>query len=233
MRPEDNSEIQRSKYVKAVKYSTITVLLGAIGSGLWDVLLSPIFEFLSTAFLSMLASIFEGYVNNLHREIGFAETERFTLLPYLILITFLLMYPWIMLFVALRKWKFWSDFSHSDDQIASNVQRQRRKSIMQSLGLWMLSRKRRVIIFFTAWGTVMTLGLMSISLMDWYTHKACIYVERSLEILAPSISSEEFLALRAAYRSVDSAEKFYSLDNRLRTLASARGLVLPVFTAIK
>jgi len=68
---------------------------------------------------------------------------------------------------------------------------------------------------------------------DLYTREASTFVERSIEILAPTIPPDKHLQLRAKYRSVDSAQKFYDLHDELHTIAKEKNVTLPKFTVIK
>jgi hypothetical protein len=66
-----------------------------------------------------------------------------------------------------------------------------------------------------------------------YTREASTFVERSIEILTPNIPPDRVLQLRAKYRSVDSAQKFYDLHDELQTIAKEKNVTLPKFTVIK
>jgi glucan phosphoethanolaminetransferase (alkaline phosphatase superfamily) len=65
-----------------------------------------------------------------------------------------------------------------------------------------------------------------------YTHKAVVYVERSIEILAPYINNQERLRLHGLYRSVDNAEKFYELYNTINEKAKNKSIKLTTFTPL-
>jgi hypothetical protein len=68
---------------------------------------------------------------------------------------------------------------------------------------------------------------------DSYTQNASTFVDRSIEILAPTIPPERVLQLRAKYRSVDNAQKFYDLHDELQALAKEKNVTLPQFKVIK
>jgi hypothetical protein len=76
-------------------------------------------------------------------------------------------------------------------------------------------------------------NLTSTLMSDVYTRGASTFVERSIEILAPTIPPDKILQLRARYRSVDSAQKFYELHDELHAIAKEKNATLPKFTPIK
>ena len=70
-------------------------------------------------------------------------------------------------------------------------------------------------------------------IQESYTRKACIFIERSIDILAPSLDNETILKLKAEYRSIDNANKFYALEAKLRLLEKEKHVKLPKFTVIR
>lgn len=93
------SDFNLSEQNRVLKWAIgvlITILLGAIGSGLWERVLSGIVDRFSHFLLSLLASLFHGYVDFLHNGIGNGIGERLILLPYLIFTSLLLISPWVI-----------------------------------------------------------------------------------------------------------------------------------------
>ncbi|HEU0174972.1 MAG TPA: hypothetical protein VFV58_12000 [Blastocatellia bacterium] len=78
-----------------------------------------------------------------------------------------------------------------------------------------------------------TLFFASAFVGELYTRDASVFIERSIEILSPTLPPEKILQLRAKYRSVDSAQKFYELHDELQTIAKEKNVTLPKFTVIK
>jgi hypothetical protein len=80
---------------------------------------------------------------------------------------------------------------------------------------------------------LMTVLYTLMFLQDAYTRKACIFIERSIDIVSPCISPEKVLQLRASYRSISKAKEFYDLDTQLQTIAINNKIKLPKFTVIR
>ena len=65
-----------------------------------------------------------------------------------------------------------------------------------------------------------------------YTNDAVVFIERSIDILAPAISGEKVLILKSNYRSIDNRNKFLSLINELEALEMKTNKMLPEFRPI-
>ena len=77
-------------------------------------------------------------------------------------------------------------------------------------------------------GAYAELGFRAFYIMD-----ATLFVEQSIDILAPRISPAQVLELRAQYRSIDNAAKFYELEDSLRTFSQQSGATLTEFQSIQ
>lgn len=70
-----------------------------------------------------------------------------------------------------------------------------------------------------------------------YHEKAVLFVERSIDILAPKLYKQDngwdnILSLRAQYRAVDNAEKYNLLYQRLYKLSQQQEITLPYFQSL-
>ncbi len=96
-----------------------------------------------------------------------------------------------------------------------------------------LIRLKRQIYYVSMFMVLIFAYFATMFVGELYTRDAAIFVDRSIEILAPTIPPEKVLQLRAKYRSVDSAQKFYELHDELQTIAKEKNVTLPKFTVIK
>src|SRR5208283_2627734 len=55
----------------------VTIFLGSIGSGLWDRMLSHVFDWSLTLFLTVISRVFRSYVDYIHEDIGKGAHEIF------------------------------------------------------------------------------------------------------------------------------------------------------------
>lgn len=68
---------------------------------------------------------------------------------------------------------------------------------------------------------------------DSYERRAIVYSQRSLDILAPRVTEQERLSLRAEFRSIERAAAFYAFDAHIHRLADQTGVRLPAFAPVR
>ena len=74
--------------------------------------------------------------------------------------------------------------------------------------------------------------MISISIKHHYTYNAIIYIEKSLDILAPKISEQDRLELKAEYRYINSYKKFKSFNDKIIKISKETNTVIPEFKLI-
>jgi hypothetical protein len=62
-----------------------------------------------------------------------------------------------------------------------------------------------------------------------YNNDAIVFVERSIDILSPSLTRQEILQLRASYRLVSDASSFYELHDEIIDYGKTKSLEIPSF----
>ena len=93
-----------------------------------------------------------------------------------------------------------------------------------------LRRNIKILLAFTFINSVIAVPFyISSAIIYIYTNTAVTYTERSLEIIAPYISSEERLELRSHYRAVTDAASFYAFYDSIKEIAETKEIELPVF----
>ncbi len=82
---------------------------------------------------------------------------------------------------------------------------------------------------------VLIVLLSSILFIGWvshkviYSHKATLYFDKNIEILAPNISREEHLQLRASYRSINNLETFNKAQKQVLDFAKRHNIEIDSF----
>jgi hypothetical protein len=94
--------IKQSKIIKTVGWIFLTIILGAIGSGLWERLLSHGFQIASNYLLFSISYLFHGYLDILHSNIGKADVNEMVILPYLILSLAFMLGLWLMIIYSYK-----------------------------------------------------------------------------------------------------------------------------------
>lgn len=216
-----------------------TILVGAIGSGVWETLLSPILTSLSRGFLSFLSSISSAYADVLHSRIATDTTDTYSQAPFAAVAALMLILPLFLvnlIFILLRFLslkKHISALLNDPEQLPSAADSNRSRSSGVTKALNVMGDFRRT----TLWVSILlaaglVLGGLYVFIRAKYTRQAAVYVERSLAILAPSLSDKERLQLYADYRAIESAVAFYKLHETLQSLGTTKGVKLPTFEPV-
>ncbi len=82
-------------------------------------------------------------------------------------------------------------------------------------------------------GALITLVWAGTFYQDIHAAKAAMFVERSIIILAPQLDPADVLRLQASFRSIETAEDFYNLEEELRLIAARSNIDLPEFDSIR
>jgi len=199
-------------------------VIGALGSGLWEIVLRDIFFATGAAVLGAIASVWGGYVDFLHRGIGKLHTDLLVIPIFSFFVAGLLVAP-LALIAYLRK-----RIARIEDRL---LRPPSRESIDEQEVRKQIVKVRRMLYWML---TPLVLAFMVLLLIQvWqvqYTRNASTWSERSIEILAPSIGIEEVAKLRAQLRAVETAGDFYAFEGKLRAHSSKHAVRLPKFTSI-
>lgn len=99
----------KSKPIKIILGIIGTIVIGAIGSGLWERILSRIFDSATSSLAALFSLISKSYANSLYSDVGKGSTAilgHFAIPPYLIIWIGMLSYPIFLSFFVYkrRKW---------------------------------------------------------------------------------------------------------------------------------
>lgn len=199
-----------------------TITLGAIGSGVWEFLRSPVISIFGTISIG-LDRLSGTYLDSLHEGIGNANRTSI-LYPLAMSFFFLVVIAnasGVLLFVKIRRLML--DTNTNTPPTPQKIPHSRVSALVRS---------RR---FFVGMVLVCLFNIFAYS-NDLFAYNyrlgAVTWTERSIEILRPKLSEQEFLELRAAYRSVEDSKSFYALRASIIGFAVKNHITLPKFRAI-
>jgi hypothetical protein len=88
--------LRTSKSVNLIMWVAVTVFLGALGSGLWETVVSPVFSFLGGLLVQLLSQVSEAYSDSLHSRIGRDGVYILSRLPQRLAFFVLMLSPWAL-----------------------------------------------------------------------------------------------------------------------------------------
>ena len=199
-----------------------TIILGAVGSGLWDLVLSDIILWIGEAVLTLFSRISAGYLDLLYKDVGKGPLYPLVREPLVVVFSFLVALPAVFVLIT------WTKLKKLKQQIGDDKSEKPEISPEDKLKTVDRFFKIGVLPYFC----VVTVFFILQVWQALYTHSASSYLERSLDIVAPHIAAHELQVLVARYRSIDSASEFSKLKIALETIASENNAKLPEFEPI-
>lgn len=215
-----NSQDEKSRHGKPLnifKGILGTITLGAIGSGIWDRLLSDSTESIIGVLVSFFSFFSESYMDFLYRDVGDILKEIFSMPQYTISKSIFLFSPILLIFLVLR--------NKRRRQIAQTGSQDENKSLISKILNSLPSTK--VDYFWIVFSIFSLLLFISSTIKDFNTYNSALYIEKSIEVLAPHISNQDVLLLRAEFRMIDNFEKFKEMDLKLKSIAKDAKISLP------
>ncbi|WP_284336584.1 hypothetical protein [Comamonas sp. NoAH] len=187
---------------KAV-WVVVSLILGALGSGLWELAIRPIFAFLGTAALDVVTLGLESARNSLYEEVAHGQYERATLS--------LISAGVGLMAGATTTVLFRRNLLHVVRGPAGEQRRQRPFVVT-------------LLLVFTT--TMMLLLVYRVA----YVNRAANYFERLSHIVAPLQTDLQRVQVRSQFAQVTTREEFVKVIDGMRSLARANNLKVPDFT---
>ena len=193
--------VKSNKVVSWIAGTLGVIVLGAIGSGVWQLLGEPIVDSIVKFIVNSMDLFFSTYKDSIYSKasLGFHESSSNSIYTlFLFMISFV---PIVFLLGRALGKK-----SSSMNYEVVNKRRSFLKIVMVVNIVLMVSMTLNVVT--------------SIS----YVSRVILYVEVSLDRLAPYESSKRLAELKAQFREVSTAEDYYQLYNDIEKLLKSNGL---------
>jgi hypothetical protein len=195
------------------------IILGAIGSGVWQIIGDPLLSIITKTFIDAINFITNTYKDGIYIEAARGLHENPATKLYILVFTF----PPILALVFILSKK-----SAKKDMVKLEVESQSKHDEkteqlefqIESLNKQIKSGER--VIFFSVIILIMT--SIHSTTQTSYTNKVITYVDNTLDRLAPYESHENIIMLRAEFREVYTAEDYYKLYNKLESKLKAHDL---------
>ncbi len=200
------------KLNKTLKYSLGvigTLFLGAIGNGLWEGILKPVFHFVGIWTIELMSHIFLNYKDNIYKKASDGFHEFPSLFVMLILILVL-----VMLYQRLI-----THHPHVKDK----------KSKWDiAISNFIKSKKG---YYFTCFISIFAIAFLYIFIVEYsYVNQIITYSEKSISIVSPYVDEHERLVLKSEFSSIKNAEDFYVFKKNLESIAQNNNLELGEFS---
>jgi hypothetical protein len=190
-----------------------TIVIGAVGSGLWDVAFRPGVNILSRVTLTVATLGLESARDSIYADVAMGHHELPSL--YLLLAAFTAFMS-IFGFIS-GQWYF----KRQRGRVAalSEEGRERRRNRLNRALSWLLG-------VFAVFSVILLVRFVMIN----YTNIAITYFEQSLAICGPYLTDQEAKEIRSGFARIKKREDYVKIMQLLEGVAEPHGLKLPQFT---
>ncbi len=198
-------EQNMNKIIKAIVGFLGTILVGAIGSGVWERFLGPAFDFVMSLINSVLFYISSSYEDSIYNSAStFTDGVRLN--------------GWFLLLFSVLCMVWANAIANSDNEKISFT------VLKQTFDFYFRSKGSMIVALFLC-GLCFFLFSRENSIL-----KVKKYSIDSMEIVRPYLDHEEYLKLRSEFLLVDSKDSFQKFSNRLNSAAEKGGINLGSLT---
>lgn len=198
---------------KKIKSLIGVLLIGAVGSLLYDTLLKDFFFLMGSIFVNVATFIYSGYVDHLYSSVGKGDIF-FQILPGVVIVVLILTSPY---FIYKKMGRVFEKYEKPDEQVLNAVIE----------GDFISKMRKRANVFIFIITIPMLIIYTDMLIRQLSTIKACKKIERNLDIIRPYVSNQEYLILYSDYRKIDNKEKLIDLLDKIDFHAISKKIELP------
>lgn len=209
-----------NKYLK-VSFGIIgAILIGAIGSGVWENLLSPFFEFLVKISIQTFTLGRKVFLDSIYEDIAKGFSDKYSIRFFYFFESTLFAILIITLFFAKRSIKkiifsYKEEHEKTEEESKYSEKNLKRKILLTNIILFLL------LITFSS--------IFIEERVNLYKNNAIVHIEQSLRIIMPYLSQKEINQLKSQFALIKSKEDYVELDKKLRDIARDHSTILPDF----
>jgi len=182
------------------------IFIGAVGSGVWEKLLSPLWSYLIDKTIRFLSSIFSSFKDLIYFKASQGFHEEYSLV---LLELFLGLMCGIFTSVLITRYMIRND------------------KVRDGITSLMLSSKEFILFNFLVLALLVT--TLFIVIKEEYTNKITMKSINSIEIISPFIDIKTSQLLKSEFLSIKKAEDYNNFYKKMMELATKNNLDLPLF----
>lgn len=182
------------------------IVVGALGSGLWSNICTPIFEFLSAQLSDIIPLISKNMMNGTYVKVSKGLHEDYSLQMYMGFMV-ILMSAYLIL---------WKRISLED-----TIQNADTSKIRNSLRSFFNSKK--FVLFMTVFAWIFCIFSIGESI---YINSTITQTLNNIEIVSPYINDEEYKYLKSKFYSIKGTSDYDKLVEELNAIAKENNIIL-------
>jgi hypothetical protein len=201
--------IKRKRALVGIGAILGAIVLGAVGSGVWERGVGPLFDWLTKLIVSGMSRVSHTYMDSIYREASKGFHEFFSLQLYCLYLAIL---P-VLYLILLHRHPHGKKAEH-EDKIRSFLRSKK--------GYYMLNALTCAVLI------SMVFGLTKYH----YINSVCTVSKQSISVLAPHVSDLELKRLWARFHSMTSQDDFMAFKSALKQHAETADVNIPAFPGL-
>ncbi|KPZ71199.1 hypothetical protein MTF66_34125 [Pseudoalteromonas sp. 2CM39R] len=204
---------------KIIKF-IIILLVGGLGSGVWELFLKDTIFTIGELFVRFFNSFISDYNNSLYENVG-SGGEALKVFSSIILLVLLCLIP---IFYYIRFCRTWSEIEESGESKFSEPEENNESNFFE-----LFIEKHPMIVNIIVFFAMLTCSLMYVNLtIQLASETAAVNaIKRRLDIIRPYINENEYFKLYSEYRQIDGIFTLQRLINKTEAIAVEKKVQLP------
>lgn len=207
---------------KVVLGVVVTVILGAVGSGLWEVVFSPAMSWVGRQILTLATLGLDSARDDIYREAAKGHHEKASFYIYLFVAFVLFLMPLVPLPFLLREKK---ELDRVEQERSLEILQERIDFLNRKM-----NRLRKVAIGLLLFGSLDSSMLLVRASMGAYVNSVITDFNQNVMIVAPFISIEEERKIRSDFARMQNKQDYLKVTEALHRVAQTNRLDLPKFS---
>jgi len=196
------------------------ILLGLLGSGLWDFAFKDLCLIFGNFFANSMSIVYNGYLEDIYKGVG-NNQNILKIFPSMIIIIGIICTP----IFAIRK--FSQILDKRDRMNHSQLPYIEKKTHFKDFILFLAKRRIRLYTFIILLTIPMSIIYIDLLIKEMSKNTAAIYIERDLEIIRPVINDATYYKLRSEFRLIDSKKGIEDIYIKIKFYAKTNKINLP------
>lgn len=187
------------------------IVLGAIGSGFWEMFLKDFLFYLGNSFIKYTSLFYAGYADSIYERVG-KGSVIFQTMPSILISILFIFSPF--LFSIVMYFSFKKIDLKRNPKSESEIESSKYYTFLRFL----ITKRYRLYLFIFLLSLPGSVMWTDLSLKEFSTYSACRTVERDIDIIRPYLSEKEYIILISNYRQIDNRIKLIAILNKLNEL---------------
>jgi disulfide bond formation protein DsbB len=204
------------KMLRLLGWFVGVLIIGALGSGLWDVAFRGLYDQSSGFLLTLVTLGLDSARNSIYAKVAQGHHELPSLYGFQFVVTITLMGPILMAPI----WLMGNAWIKTRILPETSIEKRDRQ----------ISRLSRVIYIISAFAFFIAVVLFAQLVTMGYTNAAITHFDHSLAICAPALTSEEERSIRSQFALLKTSADYEAVIRRLQDIAAQHEMTLRQFT---